>query len=205
MGLATTVDGHRASTVRRILDAASDLIGDGTPYTDVPMQQIAAHSGIARSTVYLTFPNKSQLLMALAEESTTKLIDAAKAWWARPHDDGPDGAVAAMRSMLAEFRNNQHVYQALSEVSAYDADVAEFWRARVAAFVEVVVARLILEKDAGTIDPEIEPRETALVLTWSVERALSLHCRHDSGKGDEAITQTLGRMIWLTVYGRTAA
>ncbi|MGI8330131.1 hypothetical protein ACRYCC_09195 [Actinomadura scrupuli] len=42
---------------------------------------------------------------------------------------------------------------------------------------------------------------TAQVLTWMVERTISAHCRQDEGPGDEAIARTLGRSIWLTIYG----
>jgi hypothetical protein len=72
----------------------------------------------------------------------------------------------------------------------------------VIGFIAVVQERLEHEREAGTIDRSIDPATTAQLLTWMVERTISVHCRVDDGIGDERLAQNLARSIWLTVYGQ---
>ncbi|MWA04108.1 TetR family transcriptional regulator [Actinomadura sp. LD22] len=192
---------RREDVRRRVLRTAAEMMADGTPYTELPVQRIAERAQVARSTFYLHFPDKSRLLIALADEAVEALFGEAVVWWRADHADGVDGVAHAMRQMIAAYREHRRVLHALGEVAGYDPDVAEFWRDRMRRFTEVVQARLDAELRAGTVDPEMDVRTTAQVLIWTVERTISAHCHHDEGTGDERIARTLARSIWLTVYG----
>ncbi|MBO2458407.1 TetR/AcrR family transcriptional regulator [Actinomadura violacea] len=197
---------RREDVRRRVLRTTAEMMADGTPYTELPVQRIAERAQVARSTFYLHFPDKSRLLIALADEAVEALFAEAVVWWRADHADGVDGVAHAMRQMIAAYREHRRVLHALGEVAGYDPDVAEFWRDRMRRFTDVVQARLDTELRAGTVDPEMDVRTTAQVLIWTVERTVSAHCRHDAppgdeGAGDERIARTLARSIWLTVYG----
>ncbi|GAA0233054.1 hypothetical protein GCM10009527_031990 [Actinomadura nitritigenes] len=192
---------RREDVRRRVLRTTAEMMADGTPYTELPVQRIAERARVARSTFYLHFPDKSRLLIALADEAVEALFGEAVIWWGADHADGVDGVAHAMRQMIAAYREHRRVLHALGEVAGYDPDVAEFWRDRMRRFTEVVQARLDAELRAGTVDPEMDVRTTAQVLIWTVERTISAHCHHDEGTGDERIARTLARTIWLTVYG----
>ncbi|NEA29137.1 TetR/AcrR family transcriptional regulator [Actinomadura bangladeshensis] len=202
---------RREDVRNRVLRAAAEMMADGTPYTELPVQRIAERADVARSTFYLHFPDKSRLLIALAEQAVEALFGEAVIWWRADHADGPDGVAHAMRQMIAAYREHRRVLGALAEVAGYDPDVAAFWRDRMRGFAEVVRERLDAERRAGTVDPAMDVPTTAQVLIWMVERTISAHCRHDAGPGDEdpggegsddeRIARTLARAIWLTVYG----
>lgn len=177
-------------------------MADGAPYTELTMQQVAEGAGVARSTLYLQFPDKAALLIALAERATEDLFATAMSWWTdESHADGLAGLVAAQRTMIAEFREHLHLLLALSEVSTYDPDVASYWMGRVLGFVAIVQARLERDQAAGEVDAALDPASTAQIVTWMVERNITVHCRLDDGGGDERLAADLGRSIWLTVYG----
>jgi TetR/AcrR family transcriptional regulator, ethionamide resistance regulator len=192
---------RREDVASRALRATQELLADGTPYTELAMQDVAKHAGVARSTLYLQFADKSQLLIAVAEQATAGIFETALDWWHADHSDGIDGLIAAQRQMIGEFREHLHVLLALSEVATYDRDVAAYWLGRVMGFIGTVQSRLEHEQRAGTVDPGMDPATTAQLLTWMVERTISVHCRFDSGDGDERLAQNLARSIWLTVYG----
>jgi TetR/AcrR family transcriptional regulator, ethionamide resistance regulator len=196
---------RRDDVATRVMAATEELMADGAPYTEITMQQVAERAGVARSTLYLQFPDKSALLIALAERATEGLFATAMAWWEDDHDDGLPGVIAAQRQMIAEFRQHLRLLLALSEVSTYDPDVAAYWIGRVVAFVAVVQARLERDQQAGRVDPSLDPATTARIVTWMVERNISLHCRLDDGSGDARLASDLGRSIWLTTYGRAPA
>ncbi|MBF6184363.1 MULTISPECIES: TetR/AcrR family transcriptional regulator [Nocardia] len=194
-------DERRAEFERRVLAAVEDLLADGTPYTEIAVQKIAAASGAARSTFYRYFPDKSELLVRMAELATTDLFEAAENWWRAEHTEEPAGVVAAIAAMIAGFREHRYLLLALSEVAAYDRAVGRYWRGRVAAFVAIVRERLDAEKAAGRIDPAVDSAATALVLTAMVERAIATAFASNSAVGDDALAAALGRAIWLIVYG----
>jgi AcrR family transcriptional regulator len=192
---------RRDDVRRRVLRTAAEMMADGTPYTELPIQRIAERAGVARSTFYLHFPDKGRLLIALAEEAVDALFSEAVIWWRADHLAGEEGVAHAMRQMIAAYRRHRRVLHALAEVAGYDADVAAFWRDRMHGFTEVVQDRLDTERRARTVDPAMDTPTTAQVLIWTVERTISAHCHHDEGTGDERIARTLARSIWLTIYG----
>ncbi|WP_435591563.1 TetR/AcrR family transcriptional regulator [Nocardia sp. bgisy118] len=195
------VDDRRAEFERRVLRAVEELLADGTPYTEIAVQKIAAASGSARSTFYRYFPDKSRLLIRMAELATADLFDAAETWWRADHGDRRAGVVGAIGSMIAGFREHRYLLLALSEVAAYDRDVGRYWRGRVASFVDVVRTRLETDRAAGRIDSSVDPTATAVVLTAMVERSITAAFAANSVVTDDALAESLGRAIWLVVYG----
>jgi AcrR family transcriptional regulator len=197
---------RREAIEERVLRAAEDLMAGGRAYTEIPVQAIAREAGIARSTFYVHFPDKTELLMRLAEHATADLFAAAESWWRGEHREGLEGVERTMREMLAGFRAHRRILLALVEVAAYEPAVGAYWNQRVEGFIALVGARLRELQAAGLVEEGIDTDATARTLTWLVERGLSQHVRLDAdGDGDAAIAQALARAIWLVTYGSVRA
>jgi len=207
--LVPTVTKPRASGRQRreaiesdVLRAVEKLIAEGHSYTELPVQRIAEEAGIARSTFYVHFPDKAQLLIRLADIATMDLFRAAEGWWQGDHRDGPEGVAATMERMITGFREHDRVLLALVELAGYEPEVAVYWQERVAAFIAVVRARLDELVLAGEVSPAIDTASTAAVLTWMVERSVAQHVlENPDPAGDPEFAATLGRAIWLTTFG----
>ncbi|MBB5916183.1 AcrR family transcriptional regulator [Nocardia transvalensis] len=198
-------DDRRAEFEQRVLVAVEELLADGTPFTEIAVQKIAAASNSARSTFYRYFPDKSRLLIRMADLGTADLFRAAEMWWTTEHTDRRAGVTRAIAAMIAGFRRHRYLLLALSEVAGYDRDVRAYWQARVATFAEMVRERLESDRAAGRVSADLDPAATALALTSMVERSITVAFSADIGTGlsDGDLAAALGRAIWLVVYGDT--
>lgn len=193
-------DERREAVERRVLAAVDRLLATGITYTELPVARIAAEADIARSTFYRYFPDKSRLLIRMADLATDTQFRTAELWWASDHVDGEDGVVGAMRLMIAETRAHHLVLRALTEVAGYDREVGEYWRDRISRFTELVRARLERERERERIAAGMEVEATAIALTCMVERAIDFTFATGNPVDDEQLARALGRTIWQTVY-----
>ena len=137
--------GHREAVVSELAQAVDRLLREGHGYTALGVQRIADEAGIARSTFYLYFPDKTALLMRITESATQALFAAAEAWLA----DGFADIGALERTLLdviAQQREHAVLLAALSEVSGYDLEVAAFWRGRVGGFIDLLARRIATDR-----------------------------------------------------------
>jgi TetR/AcrR family transcriptional regulator len=88
----------------QIVDVAGRLFGErGT--TEVPMDEIATEAGVARSTLYVYFANRDELLRACLQRMHTLLLDSLVASEAGDHDP-VDRLRSLVSSMLERIDDN---------------------------------------------------------------------------------------------------
>ena len=127
----STASERRDAAEERALQAVERLMEEGLSYTEMPVLRIAREAGMARSTFYMHFADKTELLIRLGDHATDELFVVAESWWRGDHSEGIPGVVRTMRSMIAGFRRHDRMLLALTEVAAYEPAVAAFWLQRV--------------------------------------------------------------------------
>ncbi len=189
---------HREAVVAELARAVRRLLLEGHGYTALGVQRIADEAGIARSTFYLYFPDKTALLMRIAESATEALFAAAESWVQYGFAD--IGALeSTILDVVAQQREHAVLLAALSEVSGYDQEVAAFWRGRVGGFIDLLARRIRDGQEAGTIAATLDPATTAAWTAWGVERLLAQHVAEKPESEDPALASGLARAIWSTL------
>ncbi|GIH16986.1 TetR/AcrR family transcriptional regulator [Rugosimonospora africana] len=195
---------RRASVEAQILAATERLLRDGASFTDLGVQRIAAEAGVARSTFYTHFSDKSQLLMRLANTMQTTAFDLVVRWQPTGQPDDPQRLIDVFREVIKLYRQHAEVLKAVNEVSSYDATVRQFWSSRLDRFLNRTAEVLVAEQEAGRTRADIDAATAARLIVLGGDRFLAHHVATDDGSGDEAAARELALTWWHGVHRRPA-
>ena len=195
----TPGSGRRASADAEILAATRRLLIDGATFTELGIQQISAAAGVARSTFYAHFRDKTELLIRLATTTVDLSFGIASAW---EPTDGVDGLAATFVEVVKVYREHTAVLQAVAEVATYDAAVREFWRQVLGRFTERVIEVLHQEREAGRTPSDVDVTHATRVIVIGGERAIFDHVTATDPGQDAAFARELAEIWWHGVYRR---
>jgi AcrR family transcriptional regulator len=200
---------RRPSTTQRataaeaqVLAAVERMLGEGTRFTEISVQEIADAADIARSTFYTHFRDKTQVLSRLAEKIKDRLVGMAEAWDPSGPHGGAEGFQDFFEKVIAAHRKNFAVLTAIREIGGYDSTVSEFYTANLERADASVLHTLITEQDAGRTPGDLDPTTASRVIVWGGEQAILQHIRVDKGTGDKALARELARIWWYGAYRR---
>jgi AcrR family transcriptional regulator len=190
----------RAAIQAAVLDATEQLLAGGATYADLNIERIATRAGISRTAFYFYFRDKRELLMRLCEDVMVLLYAEADHWFSGDGDMAEE-LRESMTNVARLFGEHSVLLRTIIEVSAYDPEVAGFWRSIVQRFVDATETRIDESQHAGD-GPAGAASATAFALCWGVERTLYQRLmRDDPPPESEAVDALVG--IWMrTIYGR---
>ncbi|MFO1310410.1 MAG: TetR/AcrR family transcriptional regulator [Burkholderiales bacterium] len=194
----------RGAAEERVLVAVEELLREGEAFTTLPVGRIAERAGVARSSFYFHFPDKQTLLRGLAASVTDSLFDPVRAWVAEPENDR-DGLVTTVGEVLVVLRRHGALVAAFLEVAAYDAEFADYWRARMAEIIGELAGRLEQDRAAGRLPADLETEAVAAYLVWGAERTMVQAVATDpSGADDGRIARGIAQAMWAVMGPRAA-
>jgi AcrR family transcriptional regulator len=186
------------SVVTEVAAAVERLLDEGERFTTLPVQRIAEESGIARSTFYRYFPDKSSLLIQVAEVATSEQLSAGVGWL-DSEAASRDEMAEAFAVLVASHREHASVVRALNEVAGYDEDVARFWRERIESSAQRLRSFIEDGQAAGAVNPALDPETTSELLAWGVERLVTQHVLSRPASDDAALAERLAGTAWSTL------
>ncbi|MGC4877631.1 TetR/AcrR family transcriptional regulator [Micromonospora sp. DT43] len=195
----------RAAVEARVLAATERLLQEGVRFTDLGVQRIAAEAGVARSTFYTHFRDKSELLMRLAGTMRESSFDRTGSW-----DPGGPDPLARLTEVFADviriYRTYAPVLAAVSEVAAYDEAVREYWATGLEQFVSRTVEALRIEQRAGRTPADLDVVAASRLIVVGGDRFLADHVSTTSPDpaADAAAARELAATWWYGVYRRPA-
>jgi AcrR family transcriptional regulator len=190
---------RRASADAEIAAATRRLLDGGATFTQLGVQHICAEAGVARSTFYAHFKDKTALLLRLAVDMVQTSFGVASAW---EPDTGVAGLVVAFQQVVGIYRDNITMVLAVAEVSAYDAIVRDFWSGLIAPFSARTVEVLEREQAAGRTPSSLDVVSATRIIVMGGEKAIVDHVLAGKPDQDEAFARELALIWWHGAYRR---
>jgi AcrR family transcriptional regulator len=193
---------RRAAAEARTLETVEDLLRDGESFTELSVERIASEAGLSRSTFYLYFRDKTDLILRLAESLKAGTFDAGEDW-------GPDGLEWVARSyyrIIRNYRGRTATLAAVLEVAGYDTSVREMLAAHQQRFIDRMTARLADEQRAGRAAADMDPALAARTMIWSGEHVIATYVisTPDNDEMDTRMATELAASHWYGTYHRPA-
>ncbi len=192
---------RRDAVVARILDAVERLLASGRSFTELSVADIASEAGVARSSFYVHFADKTDLLIRVADDATSEVFDHAEQWMESGPRHRQDELVATLERIISHYRRNQHLFEAVLAGTGYDPTIAAFWRARIEGMVSAGRELLDSMVDAGRLD--VDPESLSRMIAWSIERTITTHVADHDESTDSTLARTMARALWSMVFGAT--
>jgi TetR/AcrR family transcriptional regulator, ethionamide resistance regulator len=189
----------------RLLEVVERLLDDGESFTEISVERMVAQAKLARSTFYLYFQDKGDLLVAWFAEITGRLEDAARGWWNLGPEATRDDLRDALGHIVKTYRPHTTLMAAMYDAAAYDPEVRALVTAMMNKNIAGLRAHIRAGQKSGSIDPDLLPDQTARWLTWMAERGLHQLVRTASDAELERLVDAFTSVIWNTLYAPARA
>ncbi|ALG12451.1 TetR/AcrR family transcriptional regulator [Kibdelosporangium phytohabitans] len=195
----TTRKQRRDAMEQRVLAATEQLVRDGENFGELSVERLASVSGISRSTFYVHFEDKGDLARRMTKTVVAELEDVSTDWWSTADRADREQLRTSLGAIIDVYRRRGAAFTLVSQAAAVDESVAEELRGLMRRLIDLTGQAIELGQAAGTIRP-VEPRETAAVLIWMIERVGHQMLRPSDSGGHDKVADVLTDIIWSTLY-----
>jgi AcrR family transcriptional regulator len=182
-----------------LLQATERLLGDGYRFTEVSVEQLAKAAGISRSTFYVYFRDKGDLIGRLTTRVADQLVDAFERWWRIAAEASIEDLREAVVAVLAVYEQHQAVLSALVETATYDPGAAGVFNGTMMQFSQTTRRAIAAVRSAGRAQAGL-PDELPEVLTYMVERSVYLLARGADDRQRARLADALTHVVWHAIY-----
>lgn len=185
---------------RHFIEVVEPLLEAGESFADLSVERLIQAADISRSTFYVYFDDKGDLLGAMVVDITADLAEAGTPWFRLAPDATRDELRDALRSLFGTYRRHKTILGAVAEAAAYDARVRDQHRLLVERAVSELSAHIAEQQRQGAAAPELHPRRTAQWLTWMLERGLYQLVAPAQSADAEDLLDSATDIAWRTLY-----
>src|SRR5215213_10206122 len=157
---------------RRLLAVVENLLDKGENFTEVSVERLVSEAGISRSTFYVYFEDKGDLLRGWFDDITADLVNAAGTWWSSGAGATHEDVREALGRLVTAYRPHITLMAATYDAAAYDVAVRRLVNRMMSANAASLRKHIREGQSKGFVDPALPAGETAAWLTWMAERGL---------------------------------
>lgn len=191
---------RRALLARHFVEVVEPMLEGGETYADLSVERLIKAVDISRSTFYVYFDDKGDLLRAMAQDVTRDLAEAGSGWFELASDATKDDLREALRPLFDTYRRHQTLLGAITEATGYDPRVREQHLVLVEEAVSGLQRQIETQQAAGTTPAELDARRTAMWLTWMHERGLYQMVGQASDAEVALLLDAMADLVWRTLY-----
>src|SRR6201987_4476517 len=134
---------------RHFVSVVENLVENGVRYADLSVEAIITGGGISRSTFYVYFEDKGDLLVAMAQDVIGDLVSDGASWWELPVDATREDLHKALRVPIDTYRKHRTIRGPAAETAAYAPRVREQQQTLVAQVVDALTTYIGDAQRAG--------------------------------------------------------
>jgi TetR/AcrR family transcriptional regulator, ethionamide resistance regulator len=176
----------------------TDLMKDGTPFRDLSVERLRKPAGVSRSSFYVYFKDKADLLRALEAGSLEELYDSQRGWLGRGTDVTREDIESGMNELFDRYLEYETVFRAIAEASTYEPTVREQYITGVRNYARSI-ARLIKQLQADGRCGHLDPSDTGQALAWMTERTVLMCAGGSTSRRRASLAKSLSDVIWSTL------
>jgi TetR/AcrR family transcriptional regulator, ethionamide resistance regulator len=185
---------------RHLVGVVEELVAAGVRYADLSVEAIITAGGISRSTFYVYFDDKGDLLVAMAQDVIGDLLADGASWWELPVEATRDDLHKAMRVPIDTYRKHRTILGTIAETAAYDPRASEQQQHLIGQVVTALGTYIGDAQRAGVADPGLDAARTAQWIIWMIERGLYQLVGTADDEEVERQLEALVEIVWRVVY-----
>lgn len=195
---------RRAEVERLALAALETFLNGGTRFSEIAVEAIAAQAGISRSTFYLYFQDKTELLVG----ATNWLKDLVFEERLERQPDGSlgelDTYIQSLEQIIARYRQHSALLSAVNQVAEFDDRVGARWLASQTRYISWVAEILREEQRRGLTADTFDADLAAAILITGGEHVIAQHVARTDADQDARLARELGTAQWFGFFRRPA-
>ncbi|WP_331533672.1 TetR/AcrR family transcriptional regulator [Pseudonocardia sp.] len=184
----------------RLLAAVEQLLADGQNFTELSVERLVGVAGVSRSTFYVYFEDKGELIRAWLTEIISELEVAARGWWSLSGDATWDDLRAALNRVVLVYRPHTTLMAAAFDAAAYDPAVREQVEEMMQRNIAGLRKHIRAGQSLGAVDATLPAAQTAAWLTWMAERGLHRLVRDAPEEELAILVDAYTSIVWNTLY-----
>ena len=186
-----------AGAAARLLEASERLLAGGIPFIELSVEQLCSEAGVARSSFYVHFRDKADLIARLTETLMDDLSAAASAWW-QP-GASRDEVEAATRRLVGIYAEHGALFAALTETAAFDAELRAIQQASLDRHTRPLADLIEAGQSSGLVR-DLPTIETVTALALMVEGSCFRMARGADAAALDRLAEALTSIVWHALY-----
>jgi AcrR family transcriptional regulator len=196
----------RPSPERRRRDLSLHFIAALEPvlatrrYADLSIEDLTLIGGIARSTFYAYFTDKTELLCSMADEVLEQIFAEGHTWWDLPDSAGIPELRAALLPPIHARITHGPILGAITDGAGTDDRLRNRQTRLINELADSLAAHIRCAQKAKAASPDIDPERAARWLLWTFDRALYELIDPDDTTETSRLVDAVTMIIWRTLY-----
>ncbi len=184
----------------RLLEAVLRLNSSGNDFASLSVERLAQEASTSRSTFYVYFEDKADLLRSLTVEIGEELERMAVPWLEIRARHTRQQLGEMLERFATAYLPHADILAVVFATATYDAEVRQTAQNLFRSQVDALQRHIIEGSAAGFVDPTLEARPTAFWLISMIERGFNdmLRVREDSER--KLLLDSLADLVWQALY-----